>query len=104
MNENLISLSLPTLLSCIDAGAAVTVKMRCNSHHTETWCSSGRVGTGKWTLPRINLLLVVYSFMTGLQFDPLKVCVFVFRLFLARAIVGTLLYVSLCQSVSPSVS
>ena len=59
------------------AGAAVTVNMRCNSHHQETWCSSGRVGKGKWSLPRINLLLIVYSFMTGLQFDPLKVCYFI---------------------------
>ena len=57
-------------------GAAVSVKMTCNSGHDESWHSSRTVGQGRWTMPLINLVMVVYCFMTGLQFDRVKVCIF----------------------------
>ena len=57
----------------IFAGAAVTVNMTCNSGHKETWASSSIVGRGKWSMPSINLLIIVYTFVTGLRFDQLKV-------------------------------
>ena len=50
-------------------GAAVSVKMTCNSGHDESWHSSRTVGQGRWTMPLINLVMIVYCFMTGLQFD-----------------------------------
>ena len=59
-------------------GAAVSVKMTCNSEHDETWHSSRTVGQGRWTMPLINLVMIVYCFMTGLQFDRVKVCIFGF--------------------------
>ena len=54
-------------------GAAVTVSLTCNSGHKESWASSTNVGSGKWTMPSVNLLLIVYTFLTGLHFDQLKV-------------------------------
>ena len=60
------------LYDIIILGAAVTVKMTCNSGHKESWASSRNVGQGKWTMPYINLLIILYSFMTGLGFDKLK--------------------------------
>ena len=47
--------------------------MTCNSGHKESWASSRNVGQGKWTMPYMNLLIILYSFMTGLGFDKLKV-------------------------------
>ena len=55
------------------SGAAVTVKMRCNKGHDETWASSKNVGVGRLSVPYVNILLIVYTFLTGLQFDRLKV-------------------------------
>ena len=56
-----------------NAGAAVTAKMSCNVGHEEVWCSSRNVGSGREAMPHINVLLIVYAFMTGLHFDQLKV-------------------------------
>ena len=54
-------------------GAAVSAKMLCNSGYSETWESSSNVGIGRGSIPWINVQLIVYTFMTGLQFDQLKV-------------------------------
>ena len=63
------------------AGAAVQVKMTCNSGHNESWASSYNVGSGRWSMPYVNILLIVYTFMAGLHFDQLKVgIVFIFCL------------------------
>ena len=47
--------------------------MTCNSGHRECWASSKTVGTGKEAVPIINLLIIVYTFLSGLHFDQLKV-------------------------------
>ena len=56
-----------------NSGGAVTVKMTCNSGHKEEWSSSKKIGTGKWSMPYVNLLIIVYAFLSGLHFDQLKV-------------------------------
>ena len=61
-------------------GAAVNVKLRCNSGHDETWASSPSVGSGRWTMPYVNVLLILYTFLTGLHFDQLKVKFDILRL------------------------
>ena len=77
--NNLVYIPLTTIIlyhilfDIIILGAAVNVKMTCNSGHKESWASSRNVGQGKWTMPYINLLIILYSFMTGLGFDKLKV-------------------------------
>jgi len=63
---------LPSNMDISRKGAAVTVNMTCNSGHKETWASSSIVGRGKWSMPSINLLIIVYTFVTGLRFDQLK--------------------------------
>ena len=55
------------------SGAAVKVSMTCNDGHQEEWCSSATIGTGKRTLYLINISIIVYSFLSGLHFDQLKV-------------------------------
>ena len=54
-------------------GASVKAQLTCNSNHCTTWDASKIVGTGKWAMPRINLLLISYVLMTGLKFDTIKV-------------------------------
>ena len=56
-----------------NSGGAVTVKMTCNSGHKEEWSSSKKIGTGKWSMPYVNLLIIVYAFLSGIHFDQLKV-------------------------------
>ena len=57
------------------AGAAVTANMTCNSGHEEKWTSSSNVGEGSRSMPYVNVLLIVYTFMAGLHFDRLKVLI-----------------------------
>ena len=54
-------------------GAAVSAKTRCNEGHEEEWESSHSIGNGRESVPYINVLLMVYLFLTGLHFDQLKV-------------------------------
>ena len=54
-------------------GAAVNIKMTCNKGHQETWSNSKTVGKGKKSMPIINLLLIVYTFLSGLHFNQLQV-------------------------------
>ena len=68
-------------MTSILPGAAVKIKMTCNSGHEESWSTSKNVGKGRWTMPYINLLLILHSFMAGLSFDPLKVCISILVLF-----------------------
>ena len=62
------------------AGAAVTTKSVCNSGHEEEWSSSQNIGTGREATPYINVLIIVYAFLTGLHFDQLKVYIFLLDL------------------------
>ena len=55
------------------AGAAVSVKMTCNSGHLENWSSSQMIGRGRSAMPKVNLLIIVYALLTGLHFEQLKV-------------------------------
>ena len=54
-------------------GAAVTYQYECNSGHKNIWSNSRNVGQGKTARPYINILLIVYAFLTGLHFDQIKV-------------------------------
>ena len=47
--------------------------MTCNSGHNNTFSTSRMVGTGKKGIPDVNLLLIVYTLLTGMCFDKLKV-------------------------------
>ena len=67
------SLNCKSIHNPLFSGASVKVNMICNSGHRETWESSVDVGSGKWKMPNINLLLIFFTLMSGLQFDPLKV-------------------------------
>ena len=66
LHTNIISYSL---------GAAIHVKMTCNHGHNESWSNSKVVGKGNRSMPVINLLIIVYAFLSGLQFDQLKVTI-----------------------------
>ena len=57
-------------------GAAVSAKIRCNEGHDEVWSSSHCIGSSRESVPYINVLLIVYLFLTGLHFDQLKVTIF----------------------------
>ena len=52
----------------------------CNSGHEEEWSSSQNIGTGREATPYINVLIIVYAFLTGLHFDQLKVYIFLLDL------------------------
>ena len=54
-------------------GAALSAKVTCNAGHEKPWCSSDSVGSGKKAVPLINIMLIVFAFMSGLPFDRLKV-------------------------------
>ena len=54
-------------------GAAINVKMVCNDGHCENWCSSETVGSGRKMLYLINISMIVYSFLSGIHFEKIKV-------------------------------
>lgn len=59
--------------NCIIVGACVDVKMTCNSGHIEFWQSCKKVGTGRQSMPYVNLIMIVFTFLCGLHFDKVKV-------------------------------
>jgi len=63
---------LPDNMDVTKRGAAVSVKMTCNEGHREAWSSCNNVGEGKWSMPIVNLYIILYNFMTGMNFDQLK--------------------------------
>ena len=68
--------NIPELLkymSNFHSGASVSMTLLCNEGHTENWCSSRTIKTGRLTVPLINLSLLFYSFLSGLHWDQLKV-------------------------------
>ena len=60
------------------SGASLTAKVRCNSGHSFTWCSSDSIKTVKREIKEINLSLVVYTFLSGIHFQKIKVRKFIF--------------------------
>ena len=46
----------------------------CNSGHSGYFTNSTTSGKGKWKVPTLNLFIIVYMFLTGLQFDKVQVC------------------------------
>ena len=57
----------------------------CNEGHTENWCSSRTIKTGRLTVPLINLSLLFYSFFSGLHWDQLKVIIYKKTLYMNEA-------------------
>ena len=55
------------------SGGAVDIETKCNSGHCQTFSTSETVGSGKWKVPYINLLIIVYIFLSGLNFEKVKV-------------------------------
>ena len=54
-------------------GAAIYVKATCNKNHVFEWCSSASIKTPKKEVKEVNLMLVVFSFLSGLHFYQLEV-------------------------------
>ena len=48
-------------------GAMIRVHMVCNNHHAETWDSSPTIGSGASEVAVINIMLAVYTLVTGLN-------------------------------------
>ena len=48
-------------------GAALRVKATCNDSHENVWSSSSKVGEGKKQMYLINILLAVYTLLSGLN-------------------------------------
>ena len=48
-------------------GAMVRIHTLCNNSHMEKWDSSPSVGSGTGAIPVINILLSVYTLLTGLH-------------------------------------
>ena len=48
-------------------GAALKVKATCNDSHDYLWSSSSKVGQGKNQMYLINILLAVYTLLSGLN-------------------------------------
>ena len=63
-------------------GAKVRVHMLCNNHHQETWDSSPSLGTGVHQVAEINVLVAVYSLLTGLHIKQVCVRFYHFMCFL----------------------
>ena len=59
------------LLICL--GAAVTAKVTCNSGHETSWCSSDSIQTPRKAVKTVNLLLVLYTLLSGLHYQQLQV-------------------------------
>ena len=51
----------------------MTVKYVCNSGHEGVWTNSETVGCGTSKMPMVNLLMIVYAFLTGMPWEKLKV-------------------------------
>ena len=56
-------------------GAAVKVKMTCNKGHQESWSNSKTVGKGNKSMAIVNLLIIVYTFLSGINFNQLQASV-----------------------------
>ena len=54
-------------------GAAINVKLLCNSGHTNSWSSSEGLHHKKRIVFKVNIKLMVYLFLSGLQFQVFKV-------------------------------
>ena len=59
----------------LNTGAAVSAKMTCNAGHNNSWCSSESIHTQKQDMKKVNLLLVIYSFLSGVKFKQFEVMV-----------------------------
>ena len=46
--------------------------MVCNAGHDESWSSSKEVGTGRESVPFVNIMLSFFLLVTGLHFDQMK--------------------------------
>ena len=57
---------------CHISGAAIKVTMVCNAGHEENWSSSADVGSGRESIPHVNIMLIFFLFVTGLHFDQIK--------------------------------
>ena len=63
----------PGDMSCVQDGAALIVNLRCEKGHKNTWHSSEGVTSKGARVSYINILMVVYIFLTGLHFGTIKV-------------------------------
>ena len=54
-------------IKVVKNGAMVRIGTLCNNSHTESWDSSPSVGSGTGAIPVINILLSVYTLLTGLH-------------------------------------
>ena len=54
-------------------GAALNIKCRCESDHINYWSSSEKVTFKKRKVAKINIALIVFIFLGGLQFQVFKV-------------------------------
>ena len=48
-------------------GAMIRIHTTCNNHHVQVWDSSPSLGTGRQAIAVINILIAVYSLLTGLH-------------------------------------
>ena len=55
------------------SGAAFKVKLLCNSGHTNSWSSGEGIHHKKRIVSKVNIKLMVYLFLSGLQFKVFKV-------------------------------
>ena len=72
-HPDVYNLQLQHFVYVLCSGSAVSFKMRCNSNHSESLSNSDNIGTGRKSTPKLNLMLMVFIFLSGLQFDRLKV-------------------------------
>ena len=61
------------LIFLLFQGAAVEVTMTCNEGHSEKWCSSQPIGSGRKAVYLINVLVIAYTFLCGINFEKIKV-------------------------------
>ena len=59
-------------MKIIRNGAKIKVNLLCNNSHKETWDSSPSIGTGTRQVAEINVLIAVYSLLTGLHIKQVK--------------------------------
>ena len=62
-------------IKIVPNGAMIRVHTTCNNHHVKTWDSSPMLGTGRKAIAVINILIGVYSLLTGLHIKQVQIVV-----------------------------
>ena len=88
MKTSISGIALQADILCTNsiAGAAIRVAMTCNDGHETEWSSSNTIRTTGRRLYSINVSLIVYTLLSGIHFDQIKVLLCFETFFLTKQI------------------